>query len=236
MLCLDRGIGFSVENPRSSKIWEFEPIKALLRDPRVLFVTFDSCMYGEPHKKPTAVITNVEGLIGLSRKCNGLHHHQLLRGTQRVRRHGSWITEDRAKAAGAYSAALTQQWASLLEHLCPTAAKGSSLDSLAEVDGQLKLAADRPRLVGPGGSASSCLVTDAEVSKLLSSEVVFGQHTKAEAACLRRRGSACGQRQEAKASAQGGPKRASSGSVVASEGSKSFSEDLGCIPPPDRGF
>ncbi|CAE7246456.1 unnamed protein product [Symbiodinium sp. CCMP2592] len=69
---------------------------------------------------------------------------QLTTFTARVAwRDNRWAIEDRTKAAGSYSAALTQQWASLLEGLCPTTAKCSSLDSLAEVDGQLKLAAER---------------------------------------------------------------------------------------------
>ena len=39
-LCLDLGSGLSIENPRSSLLWSFAPLRQLLGDSRVFFVTY----------------------------------------------------------------------------------------------------------------------------------------------------------------------------------------------------
>ena len=187
-LCLDMGLAFTIENPRGSRLWEFEPIQALLRDSRVYFIIFDACMFGAAYKKPTAILCNIQGLSGLARRCDGKHQHLQLRGTWRVRRGNKWVSESKTKTAGAYTASLAARWAELLAIDAPSQAFGSSLDFLAQVDGDLKDASRRPRrLVGPIGPAGRNVVLDSDVTKLLAAGVVFGQHSKEEADRLRSR-------------------------------------------------
>ena len=68
--CLKRGIVFTLENPRSSRLWEFAPIVDLLRDPRIHLFSFDMCQYGEPHKKSTSIMTNETAFNKLQKTCS----------------------------------------------------------------------------------------------------------------------------------------------------------------------
>lgn len=64
-LALSLGIKFTLENPQSSRLWNFEPIAQIFTDKRVHFFTFHMCAYGTPHKKGTSILTNVAELTTL---------------------------------------------------------------------------------------------------------------------------------------------------------------------------
>lgn len=75
---------FSIENPLGSTLWQFPPIHSLFKLKDVIFVRWDMCQFGEHHKKPTGLLSNLAVLSGLAKRCTGGHVHRQLRGTERV--------------------------------------------------------------------------------------------------------------------------------------------------------
>ena len=84
-LCLKRGIWFSLENPFSSRIWEFLPLRGFFKDDRCHFVRFEMCQYGMKYKKSTGLLTNAVPFKQLGRLCCGGHKHEQLKGSTRVK-------------------------------------------------------------------------------------------------------------------------------------------------------
>ena len=78
--CLKHGVMFSLENPVSSMMWEFPPMREFVEAHATFRVTMDYCRYGTPWKKPTTFLTNIEELRALGKRCNHRHAHQELRG------------------------------------------------------------------------------------------------------------------------------------------------------------
>eukprot|EP00438_Fugacium_kawagutii_P008464 Skav230206 [mRNA] locus=scaffold2443:266117:270539:+ [translate_table: standard] len=122
--CMKRGIMVTLENPRSSRLWEFAPIHDLLQDARIFLYYFDMCQYGEPHKKSTGILTNEEHFSKLQRRCQGGHVHQQLVGTVRVKHEGVWTYKNRTALAGAYPYKLCNFWAQLAVEIAPSNAFG----------------------------------------------------------------------------------------------------------------
>ncbi|CAE7263778.1 unnamed protein product [Symbiodinium sp. CCMP2592] len=182
-LCLDLGVGFSIENPRSSLLWSFAPILQLLGDSRVSFVTYDSCQYGACCKKPTALLTNLQSLSSLSQHCDRSHRHEVLRRSWRVKREGRWITEARTASAGAYTVALASAWAKALKKSGPQVSRDDCEDPVQAEQVERLLQGERDPLV-PRGPAGCGVVCDADVDSLRAEGIVFGQHNKKEAAVL----------------------------------------------------
>lgn len=123
-LCLSRGIAVSLENPFSSRLWEFSPIHSLVVDSRMNFIFFDMCRYGMPYKKRTAILTSEIGFRALSRLCQGGHGHELLKGTTRAKIDGKWQHVNKTSLAGAYPSGLCDHWAQLARKIAPQTAFG----------------------------------------------------------------------------------------------------------------
>jgi len=177
------GVKFSLENPWSSRLWSFKPIQDLIRDPRCFLVVFDSCVYGTGHKKPTAILTNIEQLHGLGRRCDGSHHHIPLRGSWRVYKAGRWVRENRTATAGAYSRQLTARWALLAASAAPPSATGTSANEVKEFVKQLEAAESKSELgeIWPKATTSLEAVTKQCAAAAIAEGIVFGQHSKEEA-------------------------------------------------------
>ena len=79
--CLAAGVHFSMENPQTSRLWEFGPVRDLFLDKRVCFFTFHMCAWGAPYKKPTSILTDLHSLLHLACRCPGRNIHEQLRGT-----------------------------------------------------------------------------------------------------------------------------------------------------------
>ena len=79
--CLQHGVGFSIENPRSSMMWLWGPMAKILEHPSVIIVDLVYCRFGAPWLKPTRLVTNIRELAALQGGCPGGHVHQALRGT-----------------------------------------------------------------------------------------------------------------------------------------------------------
>ncbi|CAK0837144.1 unnamed protein product [Prorocentrum cordatum] len=78
--CMRAGIGFSVENPTTSTLWDLPEFFEMRGTESVLEVTLVYCACGARWLKPTRLLTNVPELGRLSRGCPGGHQHQTLRG------------------------------------------------------------------------------------------------------------------------------------------------------------
>ena len=69
--CLKRGVIFTLENPTSSRLWQFKPIEDLFRYRQICFITFDLCCFGKPYKKSTSIMTNEKSFSMLGQRCRG---------------------------------------------------------------------------------------------------------------------------------------------------------------------
>ena len=181
---LAQGTFFSIENPWSSRLWRFPPIQELIADPRCVFVVFDCCTYGSPHKKPTAILINLRALHKLAQRCNGGHQHLSLRGSWRVFRRGRWVLEKKITSVGAYSECLCKAWASIVKQASPSGAGGDGAEQAQLFLQQLREAERWQNVaeVGPSTAVSDTLPVDRhEAEQCIASGVVLGHHSKQEA-------------------------------------------------------
>ena len=77
---LAAGLGFSLENPGSSMVWEYPAMRELANAPGVFCVDLVYCSYGMRWLKPTRFLTNIRALAALASKCSRDHEHIALRG------------------------------------------------------------------------------------------------------------------------------------------------------------
>lgn len=82
--CIAHGVQFSIENPRFSKLFGFEPLAKAIASGRHFVVDFDMCMYGEPLRKFTRIVTSCKELQQLSIKCCHRRHEVWLKGKVKV--------------------------------------------------------------------------------------------------------------------------------------------------------
>ena len=86
------GIKRSIENPTTSRLWEFPAIRDLQCLPGVQFVNTVMCHFGAPYKKPTSLMTNILELRGLEAICEHRRHEVVLKGTVHPRLSRVWPT------------------------------------------------------------------------------------------------------------------------------------------------
>lgn len=117
-LCFSVGTLWSIENPLSSALWEFFPIKLLMARSDVYVVDFPMCAFGADYRKWTRVITNIPGLCSLQRECHHARHSVQLAGKVRVKDDsGNFVTVNKTTAAGAYPQLLVKAWSAVLRRL-----------------------------------------------------------------------------------------------------------------------
>ena len=124
-VCLRLGIFFTLENPQSSRLWDFGPIKDIFKHRGVFFFTTHMCAWGSAYKKPTSILTNLEQLCRLQAKCNKGHKHVPLRGIEAVYVDGKATSRNRTAGAGAYPHLLCAAWARELRAIAPSEAWGA---------------------------------------------------------------------------------------------------------------
>lgn len=171
------GVAWSIENPASSRIWEHPDFLILRSMPGVFMVYFDQCEYGTDFKKPTYILTNLQGLQKLERRCRHFKHSVVLSGTTKV--DGVW--RNRTALASSYPHKLCSHWVRCAEDGLTNAETkfgtdfGSVIQSLDKANSSsYKESADS--LQRQGSSAVPAIIDS----------VVFGQHSKAEADKRRR--------------------------------------------------
>ena len=139
-----RGCLWSIENPASSQLWQFEPIVDLRSLLGTFFVRFDMCAYDAPHKKPTSLLTNVFELAYLDKRCPGVsasHKHSPLVGGRKT------------APAGEYPLSLCNAWsAALCRCLDPTTCFGDAGDQSDQFLAALDTAAHESQLRRRAGS------------------------------------------------------------------------------------
>ena len=78
--CIEAKVGFSIENPCSSMLWDMPEMIDIKNTSGTTSVSLVYCAYGAKWLKPTRLLTNVKELASLARSCTGDHKHQTLRG------------------------------------------------------------------------------------------------------------------------------------------------------------
>ena len=123
-ICTSLGITFSLENPKTSRLFKVPCIASALEDVKNAFVEFDCCRYGISFKKPTVIATSLEILQQLFLRCKcprGVHEH--LRGRIKlVDEEGNSKWYWKISLVGEYSGVLYHRWASLLQQAAPSSA------------------------------------------------------------------------------------------------------------------
>jgi hypothetical protein len=117
---LDLGNYFSIENPRTSYLWSFDPVAKLAEDEGTLAIDFEQCMFGlgtniddigkRRVKKSTRILTNIQGLAGLGIRCDKNHEHLNCLGHVKV----GGCSRSLPRLAGEYPQELCHRWAKLV--------------------------------------------------------------------------------------------------------------------------
>ena len=113
--CNHAGVKWSLENPRSSRLFAFEPLIRAAHTGPLFEVNFDMCSYGEPFKKDTRIITSCAELQGLERHCSHKRHKVWLKGQVAVEVEGRKKYCNRTTLAGAYPDKLCAEFAKFLQ-------------------------------------------------------------------------------------------------------------------------
>eukprot|EP00438_Fugacium_kawagutii_P005728 Skav230032 [mRNA] locus=scaffold261:318609:321503:- [translate_table: standard] len=123
-LCAQHSVFFSLENPKTSKMFLVPCIRHALRDAGAFFVEFDCCRYGCTYKKSTLIATNCDILHSLGLKCNcSQRYHDQLRGRVKLKlSSGATAWFWKTTLAGEYAGPLCHKWASLLSQIAPARA------------------------------------------------------------------------------------------------------------------
>lgn len=82
--CSEAGVRWSLENPATSRLWQFPVIASLSQLPNSRYVRFDMCRFGTPYRKPTLILTDVGPIARLVKTCCHAHRHQRLAGGVRM--------------------------------------------------------------------------------------------------------------------------------------------------------
>jgi len=118
-ICRKLGIYVLLENPWSSGLWRWEPLRRELRRLGSVGQLVHMCAHGCAWKKPTCLHTNLPGSERLQRTCPGHKEHVRLQGTvlhpQLGRKWRTWF-------ASAYPAGMCRDVAAVLCDAAPKAA------------------------------------------------------------------------------------------------------------------
>ena len=182
-VCNRYSIAWSLENPRTSRLFEVPFLAQLLQSSAVHCVDLDFCRFGEPYKKPTRIYTTDLALMQLQRTCCHKKHQSVLRGSERVFQHGKWHSQPKTQRAGAYPWQLVKKWAQVMS---PKLAGANRDNHVLEQQCENELVAIQ-KAKDSGGQVQ----TSAQLYQLSQrcqrkmpgflTSIVFGQHTIEEA-------------------------------------------------------
>lgn len=188
-VCNRYNIKWSLENPRSSRLFEVPILEDLLCCPSVFTVHLDFCQYGEPYKKPTKIVGNYEGLLCLAAKCNHKNHTVILRGSETIEQNGKHVSVPKTQRAGAYPWLLVEKWAQVIVPYAVAESRDSNLlfsQMCHDLITAAKEKADRRQQIQ---TLSQSGPHTAEIEKQIGSiekVIVFGQHTNKQAEARRK--------------------------------------------------
>lgn len=115
-ICNKLGVMYALENPRSSRLFFFEPIVHAYSTGPWYVVDFDMCQYGESFQKSTRIITSFPPLKRLARKCGHTRHSTWLKGKVKVfdEKLSKMIYVNKTALAGAYPEELCRVYADIV--------------------------------------------------------------------------------------------------------------------------
>ena len=169
--CLRHSVYFVIENPLTSRLWQFPPLLSALQHPAVQLVDYDSCAYGAAARKPGRLGGTLPGLERLGRRCRGDHVHEVLAGSTKAwdsfKKRFVW--RRRTEVAGIYTAAFCRAVAKLVAAAASSAgarvgvpraiAAAGRKDLHAQLLGVLR---EHERAAGGRGASPSCIFDDEE--------------------------------------------------------------------------
>ncbi|CAE7302354.1 unnamed protein product, partial [Symbiodinium sp. CCMP2456] len=74
----------SIENPRSSLLWQVPQVQQLKIQLHLYNVDVDQCQFGSAFRKPTRFLVSDARFLTLARSCDGSHQHSPLKGRLRL--------------------------------------------------------------------------------------------------------------------------------------------------------
>ena len=187
---------FSIENPLTSRLWDFEPVRELFRHRDSRFIRWDMCGFSTSYKKPTALLTNMPNLSGLARTCTRDHQHAVLRGSESRWVGGELKRGTKASFAGEYPMSLCTTWASLVSETLGSSSHSSRASrSMAHgfktalheaVHCSHRKVCQHARGADKSSNTQKTDPTLTEATAYIREKgVVFGQHTNAEVQSLK---------------------------------------------------
>ena len=191
--CIKRGVIFSLENPFSSRLWQFGPVLQLLQNKKCKLITWDMCQYGQPYRKSTTLLTNETSLCGLGRRCQGGHKHEHLQGSVRFKLDGRFVRCNRTSLAGAYPSSLCSEWARIMTEIGPVQglgvvrwrARDGFIGALQEAANSYERSTSKSTAVTTSKPRKTTdthvFPTEREAGEYISQHpVIFGNYTKAD--------------------------------------------------------
>ena len=79
-LCFRKGCFYVLENPKTSKIFDYPPLKDMLARHSASSAIFDQCVFGMPYRKSTRLVGTLPGLETWSHRCTCTVPHEVLSG------------------------------------------------------------------------------------------------------------------------------------------------------------
>ena len=186
--CKRYNVNWSIENPRSSRLFQLPFLAEILEQGHV--IDLDFCMYGEAYRKPTRIVSSLGSLSQLSRQCSHKKHSVTLRGSERVVVNGKTVSQPKTKRAGAYPSNLVEQWAQVIRGVVSQEDRESHA-IFAQLTNELRLCAEKAATAGrkPIQSDDDRDVHFQQIKKFIPEPqkvFLFGQDSNAEGESKRR--------------------------------------------------
>ncbi|CAK0868029.1 unnamed protein product, partial [Prorocentrum cordatum] len=126
-VCSRYGIHWSLENPQSSGLFRWAPLRKFLDQHSRSWATYHCCRFGAPYKKPTTIVSSLGALHDIGLLCEGGRRHEHLSGKVRVRAPtGGLKLQWKTTLAGAYPPGACHLAASILAAAAPRGARSDA--------------------------------------------------------------------------------------------------------------
>lgn len=188
--CIRYKVVWSLENPRSSRIFEFPLMTRLVASPSTFRCDVDFCMYGEAFKKPTTIISSSKCICNLAKSCCHRKHAVVLRGSEQVVVNGKSKSVPMTQRAGAYPFKLCDAWAQEFKVFVSKYTREFQIISDQfhnELISVAKTKKDRRRPLQTTAAIDAHVQTFADQGIKIEQLAVFGQHGQKEAEVRRKK-------------------------------------------------
>ena len=160
LACNRAGVHWAIENPRSSRLFTFEPLVRAMQSGPCYEINFDMCSYGEVYKKETSIFSSLGKLQKLERHCGHRRHSVWLKGVTKVEfPGGKHVFTNRTSLAGAYPQQLCEQYAAILHDANICVSHGET-DQLVQDHWSASIRCYTPKLSKGNNSGKKCPVSN----------------------------------------------------------------------------